>query len=74
MLPDLTPAETLVIQRKRRDLTQEQAADLIGISASAWHLVETGRRHPGLGAAVAIEREFGIPASAWLPQSVEAAS
>jgi len=74
MLPDLTPAEVLAVQRRRRDLTQEQAAELVGISASFWHLIETGQKNPGLATALAIEKVFEIPPSAWVPQSIEAAS
>lgn len=67
MLPNLslTPGETLRTIRERRGLTQDQAGQEIGISATHLSNIENGRALPGLDTAVSIAARFSIPVEAW---------
>jgi DNA-binding XRE family transcriptional regulator len=67
---EITPREALVVSRKRRGLTQREAADILECNLQTLLDIEKGRLIPantenGLAIAVNIEREFGIPVSAW---------
>lgn len=51
---------------KDEGITLEVFARAVGTSKSAVSMWRDGKRTPGLTYALAIERETGIPASAWL--------
>jgi DNA-binding XRE family transcriptional regulator len=70
--------EKLILARKAQKIDQAKAADLIGIGLHDFVAIERGRMIPtpftaeGSTIAAAIEREFGIPASAWVEQPAQA--
>lgn len=67
MLPNLSPGETLRLERTRRPFTLQEAADRLGCSVKYLSMIETGKAASiGLEIAFAIEREFAIPAESWL--------
>jgi len=81
VLDNLSPHEALTVARKRLEMDQATAARRVGLGLHDYVAIERGRlspsaaTHEGAKVAAAIEREFGIPASAWTAeQHVEAAS
>jgi putative transcriptional regulator len=59
------PAEvlqnTLRVERARRDLTQEQLADLVGVTRKTINTVENGRFVPSTLLALRLARAFHVP-------------
>lgn len=54
----------LVALRKKRKLTQEEAAELCGISYKLWQLYEIGKKdNPGLKTLEKISLGFGVELS-----------
>lgn len=78
MLDNLNPHEALVVARKRREMDQAAAARRVKLGLHDYVAIERGRLAPtpataeGAAVAAAIEREFGIPASAWVDQPAQA--
>jgi putative transcriptional regulator len=52
--------ELLLKERKKRQLTQQQAADFIGIHISTYANIEIGRRNPSFKVALKIADFYGI--------------
>jgi transcriptional regulator with XRE-family HTH domain len=52
---------------ERAHLSQRQAAHLFGMHYTFLNQILSGKKAPGLANAVAIERETGIAAKAWMP-------
>ncbi|WP_449240376.1 helix-turn-helix domain-containing protein [Desulfoscipio gibsoniae] len=59
----------LVSERKKRDLTSEQLAQIIGISKAMVSHIENGRHWPSGKVIMRLEQFFGIPASKLLAES-----
>jgi putative transcriptional regulator len=59
------PAEvlqnTLRVERARRDLTQEQLADLVGVTRKTINTVENGRFVPSTILALKLARALEVP-------------
>ena len=59
------PAEvlqnTLRVERARRDLTQEQLADLVGVTRKTINTVENGRFVPSTLLALKLARALQVP-------------
>lgn len=64
-------AETLIAERKRAALTQEELADRAGVSVRFISFLETGRRQPALSALAAISAGLGISMSAMIASAEE---
>jgi len=64
-------AETLIAERKRAGLTQEELADRAGVSVRFISFIETGRRQPSLSALAAISAGLGISMSAMIESAEE---
>lgn len=62
----LSAGEILRLRRKKRRLDQTKVGALIDASQARVSRIESGEMRPTLEQAAAIEREFGIPASAWV--------
>ena len=62
------PAEvlqnTLRVERARRDLTQEQLADLVGVTRKTINTVENGRFVPSTLLALKLARALQVPVEA----------
>ena len=69
-----SPGEQLRILRVFHNLKQTRAARRLGIDPSYLSLLETGDRSPSGDVAAKIEREFGIPALAWIEVSGRASA
>lgn len=67
---NLSPAERLLLWRRRQGLSQHAAALLLGVASAQLYKYETGRGRPSLDNAVRMEPITGIPASAWSPAPV----
>lgn len=52
--------EILKKERERRGLTQEEAADVIGMSRSGYINIENGKRNPSLRSAFKIADFYNI--------------
>lgn len=61
----MTFAAWLTQQRKRRMLTQAQAAERCGVSLKAWQAWEQGVRRPTLRHSASICRGLGIDPGEW---------
>ena len=59
--------------RRARGLSQTQAAELVGLSQSAWSRVEAGKTMPQRDTLLAISREFAIPVDQILSPTDQAA-
>ena len=46
--------------RKNKGLTQEELAEIVGVSQSMINHIEKGRKKPSLDIAVALADEFGV--------------
>lgn len=64
-------AETLIAERKRAGLMQEELADRAGVSVRFISFIETGRRQPSLSALAAISAGLGISMSAMIESAEE---
>lgn len=62
--PQNTPGMQLRLARIARCMYLSDLAT-VGLNASSASRIENGKQRPTLDQAIAIEREFGIPASAW---------
>lgn len=69
----MTGPDRLIRWRKRRGLTQAQAAQMFKVSASSLCDYERGRKLPGVRVALRIARVARIPVLAWEPDSQGAA-
>lgn len=61
----MTFAAWLILQRKRRMLTQAQAAERCGVSVKTWQAWEQGVRRPTRRHCAGIIRGLGIDPAAW---------
>jgi len=52
---------TIKVQRAKKDLTQEQLADLVGVTRTTINFVERGRWVPSTILALKIARVFEVP-------------
>ncbi len=52
---------TLRVERARRDLTQEQLADLVGVTRKTINTVENGRFIPSTYLALKLARALEVP-------------
>ena len=59
---------------RRREYTQNEAAEFLGFMPEELSMYLNGRRRPTLEKAVTIERLAGIPASAWVSTAVHSGS
>lgn len=64
----MTASERLVAWRQAKGYSQQEAAEVVGVSQASWSNWETGRKRPDLRAAVAIERatKRAVRACDWL--------
>src|SRR5579883_319536 len=58
----------LALARQRAGLSQEAAAEAVGLNRVVLSYYETGRRQPPLGVVVALARLYGIPLPELLDQ------
>ena len=64
---NLTPGETLKVERTRRGMNIPAVAALLGCSTKYASMIERDMCPTvGLKIAFTIEREFGIPAESWI--------
>ena len=66
-----TPLRTA---RIARGLSQQQAADLVGLSQSAWSRVESGKTMPQRETLLLISRQFDVPVTQILSPDASAAA
>ena len=52
--------ERIEAARKKKGLTQEELAEIVGVSQSMINHIEKGRKKPSLDIAVALADEFGV--------------
>lgn len=52
--------ESIADKRKTKDLTQQEMADLIGISRQYYNDIENGKRKPSVSTAKKIEGVLGV--------------
>lgn len=65
ILPSMTTIERLSKYIEQSGLRQGEFGKLVGLSQPTLSNILAGRKGVGLKTAAAIERETGIPASAW---------
>lgn len=59
-------AETLVAERKRASMTQEDLADRANVSVRFISFLETGKRQPSLSALAAVSAGLGMSMTAMI--------
>jgi DNA-binding XRE family transcriptional regulator len=69
----MTQAALLIAWRRERNLSQDAAAERMGVAQATWAQWETERKEPELGSAVAIQALTGgrVRANRW-PSAVRA--
>jgi DNA-binding XRE family transcriptional regulator len=55
----------LKAKRKLLKMTQQEAAECLGISKQYYKQIENGHETPGLQLAIRIEKKFLIPCTNW---------